>query len=31
VDHGETDCQTPDAAAYIQKTVERQKQRAAKA
>ena len=27
VDHGETSCKTPDAAAYIRKTVERNKQR----
>jgi 3-methyladenine DNA glycosylase AlkD len=27
VDHGETDCQTPDAAVYIQKTMERKKGR----
>lgn len=31
VDHGDTNCQTPDAAEYIQKTVARAKSRAAKA
>ena len=30
VDHGETSCKTPDAAAYIRKTRERQKARAGK-
>src|SRR6185436_12839912 len=28
VDHGNTDCKTPDAISYIQKTLERQKARA---
>lgn len=31
VDHGETACKTPEAAAYIKKTVEHQKKKAAKA
>ena len=29
VDHGETDCKTPDAAAYIRKTLQRKQQRSA--
>ena len=31
VDHGDTSCQTPDAAAYIKKTLERRRQKAVKA
>ena len=30
VDHGETSCKTPDAAAYIKKTIEHRKKKAAK-